>query len=131
MIDDTHHELLSAYLDGELTADERQRVEKLLTENAECRQVFEELRALRASLASLPRQQLDADLGPQVIRLAEQAMLGKARMPDDVTVRRPGDDLIDAAAGDGVDADRRSADRRSRAVRASFIRCWPWRRRWP
>ena len=53
MSDETNHELLSAYLDGELTADERQRVEQLLAESAECRQVYDELRALRTSLISL------------------------------------------------------------------------------
>ena len=38
-------ELLSAYLDGELTADEQVRVEQILAASAEARQLLEELRA--------------------------------------------------------------------------------------
>ncbi len=75
MSEETNHELLSAYLDGELSADQRQRVERLISESAECRQVYEELCALRASLSSLPRHKVGDDLGARVLRLAEEARL--------------------------------------------------------
>ncbi len=119
MSDETNHELLSAYLDGELGADERQRVEQLLAESAECRQVYEELRALRASLVSLPRHKLDENLAPNVIRMAEQAMLGKARTPAAAAAGRGQGEAIEAATGEVASAGGVSAaDRRSRVWRA-------------
>ncbi len=75
MSDETNYELLSAYIDGELPPVERQRVERLISENAECRQVYEELCALRASLSSLPRHKVGEDLAARVLRLAEEARL--------------------------------------------------------
>lgn len=68
-------ELLSAYLDGEVTADERALVERRLAESVEFRQLHDELRALRTSLERLPRYKLDEDLAPVVLRRAERAML--------------------------------------------------------
>jgi hypothetical protein len=68
-------ELLSAYLDGELTAEEQARVEQLLSENQVYRQLYDELRALRTNFDGLPRHRLQQDLSGQVLRLAEQAML--------------------------------------------------------
>ena len=118
MSDETNHELLSAYLDGELAADERQRVEQLLAESAECRQVYEELCALRSSLSALPRHKLDEDLGPRVLRIAEQAMLGKASGPG-AAARREEGTLVESAEGGVVRAGGMSAaDRKSRAWRA-------------
>src|SRR5262249_30475611 len=63
--------LLSAYLDGELTADERQRVEALLATSAEARQLVDELRAIRASLQGLPQHKLGPDFAGEVLRRAE------------------------------------------------------------
>lgn len=54
-------ELISAYLDDELSADERARVEQWIADDSQARALFDELRALRASLQSLPR--LDAPSG--------------------------------------------------------------------
>ena len=78
-------ELISAYLDGELTADEQAEVERALLDSAEHRRTFEELRALRQSLQSLPRFQLDKDFSQRVLRRAERAMLagGDTRPVDD------------------------------------------------
>lgn len=75
MNDLPQEELLSAYLDGELTADERARVEELLAESAEYRQLLEELRALRNNLQALPRHTLPADFSQGVLQQAERAML--------------------------------------------------------
>ncbi|HEY1279770.1 MAG TPA: zf-HC2 domain-containing protein [Acidimicrobiales bacterium] len=47
-------ELLSAYLDGEVTADERAYVEEHLTTCSTCRAEFEEERDVRAAVRSLP-----------------------------------------------------------------------------
>ncbi|HVC97010.1 MAG TPA: zf-HC2 domain-containing protein, partial [Pirellulales bacterium] len=68
-------ELLSAYLDGELPADQRARVERLLAERPESRQLLDELRALRGTLEAVPRYRLEDDFAARVLRAAERAML--------------------------------------------------------
>jgi len=68
-------ELLSAYLDGELSADERLRVERLLAELPESRQMLDELRALRSTLEAVPRYRLEDDFAARVLRAAERAIL--------------------------------------------------------
>ncbi len=68
-------ERISSYLDGELAADEQTRFEERLAENAELRQLVEELRTLRGSLDLLPRYQLEPDFAERVLRRAEQQML--------------------------------------------------------
>ena len=75
-------ELFSAYLDGELTADEQVRVEQILATSPEARQLLEELRALDSTLQGLPQEKLDEDLAARVLQVAERRML----LPDD-----PGD----------------------------------------
>ena len=72
-------ELFSAYLDGELTADEQVRVEQILAASPEARQLVEELRALGSTLQALPQQKLDEDLSARVLQVAERRML----LPDD------------------------------------------------
>ena len=84
-------ELFSAYLDGELTADEQVRVEQILATSPEARQLFEELRALGSTLQGLPQEKLDEDLSARVLEVAERRML----LPDDCptmagTSRLPG-----------------------------------------
>ena len=71
-------ELLSAYLDGELTAAEQARVEQLLAANPAARHWVEEMRALSNTLQSLPQEKVGEDLGPRVLRLAERRMLTDA-----------------------------------------------------
>ena len=75
MTDESREELISAYLDGELTADERVRVETWLAESAELRQLHDELRGLQGSMRSLERHKLDHDLSSAVLRRAEQDVL--------------------------------------------------------
>ncbi len=64
--------LISAYLDDELTADERARVEQLLATSTEARQLLDELRALRGTLQSLPQHRLEIDFAQSVLRQAER-----------------------------------------------------------
>ena len=75
MNDEAREELISAYLDGELTAEEQRRVEQLLVDSAEHRQLFEELRSLRASFKILPCYKLPEDLSQRVLRQAEEELL--------------------------------------------------------
>ena len=69
------NELLSAYLDGEVTAAERQQIEELLATSPATRRLLEQLRALSNTLHALPRESLGEDLSPRVLRLAERRML--------------------------------------------------------
>lgn len=71
----SREELIGAYLDDELSSDERARAEKLLAENADLRQMLEELQVLRARLQALPRQSLPADFSQRVLQRAEREML--------------------------------------------------------
>ncbi len=69
------NELLSAYLDGELSAAEQAEVERLLAENAHARQLLDELRALSTSLQELPQYKLEEDFPERVLRAAERRIL--------------------------------------------------------
>ena len=70
-----HEELISAYLDGELTGDELRTVERLLAESEEARQLFDELRSLQGGLRSLPKHSLGEEFSQAVLRRTERAML--------------------------------------------------------
>ncbi len=75
MTAEPREELISAYVDGELSLEERAQVEKWLAESPELRQLHDELRAVKSSLQSLPRHKLDHDLGEAVLRRAERTVL--------------------------------------------------------
>ena len=75
------NELLSAYLDGELTASEQADVEQLLAQSAAARQLVDELRALSATLQSLPAHKLEEDLSQEVLQIAGRRMLSVPREP--------------------------------------------------
>src|SRR5271155_1164669 len=68
-------ELFSAYLDGELTAEEQVRAEQILATSPEARQMLDELRAVGSTLQGLPQQKLGEDLSARVLQLAERRML--------------------------------------------------------
>lgn len=72
------NELLSAYLDGELTADERARAERLLATDPAARRLLDELRAVGSRLQALPKETVGEDISERVLRLAERRMLGDA-----------------------------------------------------
>jgi hypothetical protein len=83
---DFDDELLSAYLDDELSADQRARVEDRLAADPAARQTVEQLRAVSRAVQGLPRQTLGEDLRGAVLQRAERAMLAPApvrRSPDD------------------------------------------------
>lgn len=74
-------ELISAFLDGELTADEQALVEQMLLDSAQYRRMFDELRALRHSLQALPTYKLDENFAERVLRRAERVMLTSSEPP--------------------------------------------------
>jgi len=65
-------ELLSAYLDGELAADERAQVEQWLAERPEYRQLLGELQAVRQTLAALPRLTLAPEEADHLLERADR-----------------------------------------------------------
>ncbi len=75
MKDVPENELLSAYLDGELTAAEQAEVEQLLESSPAARQLLEEFHALSSTLQDMPQYTLDEDLSEQVLRMAERRIL--------------------------------------------------------
>lgn len=79
---DKFSELISAFLDGEVSPEEQARVEERLVESAEDRRLFEDMRAIRADLQSLPRRELGKDLSERILRRAERAMLADGTAPD-------------------------------------------------
>ncbi len=68
-------ELISAYLDGELSEAERARAEAILAEQPEARQLLEDLRALRGGFEGLPSHRVDLTFLDRVMRSAEREML--------------------------------------------------------
>lgn len=99
--DFTNDELLSAYLDGEVTVEDRDWVERLLSadrnsdrlhESFEARDLLTEFRSLGDDLRKLPRHRLDESFADRVLAIARQ---------------RAGQDAVSPAAA----ATRRSASR--------------------
>ena len=65
-------ELISAYLDGELSAAEQQQVLQLLSEDEAANKLFSEFQLLRESLRTLPAEQLNEDFMREVIERVKQ-----------------------------------------------------------
>jgi anti-sigma factor RsiW len=79
-------ELLSAYLDGELTAAEHQKVEARLAASETDRQLLADLRSLRGEVASLPRHQVDSNFADRVVRAALAAQVADVPPPLEVSL---------------------------------------------
>ena len=63
----TMEELISAYLDGELSTADRSMVEKTIAESEQHRDFFEDLKALQEAIRSLPHYRLPADFHGRVL----------------------------------------------------------------
>ena len=81
-------ELLSAYLDGEVSGAQRAEVEALLAGDPSARQTFEELRAVRGAIQGLPQLELGEDLTARVLQLAEMRLLAEGPTSDDAPAPR-------------------------------------------
>ncbi len=68
-------ELISAYLDGELTAEQQALVEQELADRPEMRRLHDELRLLRQTLQEVPQVTPREDLADRILRSAERASL--------------------------------------------------------
>jgi len=71
--------LISAYVDGQLEADDQLRAEQLLEESEEARQLLSEFRALGETLRSLPSVTLGSEFSDEVLRQAERAKADLAK----------------------------------------------------
>jgi hypothetical protein len=73
----SHHELddelLSAYLDDELSPEERASVDARLLEDPAAQQLLHQLRAVSQSVQALPQEVVGHDLGEAVLRKVEQS----------------------------------------------------------
>lgn len=81
MLNLPENELFSAYIDGELTAEEQAQVEEVLSSSAAARQLVDDLRSLSQSLQALPAYHLDNGLAESVLRRAERQMLSQPAAP--------------------------------------------------
>lgn len=72
------HELISAYLDGELHGDELARVTKWIASDPQYSQLLADLRLISAKIQELPQQTPAEDLTGRVLRQAERTLLQPA-----------------------------------------------------
>src|ERR1700759_3660584 len=99
---------ISALVDGELSAEESDRVHAHLARCPACRAEAQELRALKQRLRGLPDTTPDDALTARLIRIAEPGAPGPPRRrPRRLTARvRPGFRTVPRAAGPGRGAGR-------------------------
>lgn len=82
-------EELTAYLDGELDEDARQRVDALLERDAAARALLEQLRQTSRLVGALPRADAPGDLAAAVTaRIERRELLGNGGEPWNATPRR-------------------------------------------
>lgn len=75
MLLDRYRQLLTAYVDGELSSRQRRHVARLLRRSAEARQLLKQLQQDAHTLRYLPRPRLPADLSEPVLRTIAQRRL--------------------------------------------------------
>ncbi len=64
-------ELLSAYLDGELTDEERAAVEARIANDPDAQQLLQQLRGVSQAVQKLPLEPVGRDLRDEILRRAE------------------------------------------------------------
>lgn len=79
-------ELISAYLDGELTSDEQLLVEEALRNDPQSQQLLEDLQSLHDRLQAIPRSEPSRDYTEQILRRAERAILTGSSETDSSTL---------------------------------------------
>ncbi len=70
---DRDDELLSAYLDGELSPEERAAIEARLAADPAAQRLLHEFRSVSQSVHALPQESLGRDLSEVIVRRAQQA----------------------------------------------------------
>jgi hypothetical protein len=79
MLLDSYRQLLTAYVDGELSSRQRRHIARLLKRSAEARRLLQELQEDARALRQLPRPTLPADLTGEVLRTIAQRRLRPGR----------------------------------------------------
>ncbi|HZY87647.1 MAG TPA: hypothetical protein VFE78_22600 [Gemmataceae bacterium] len=79
MLPDRYRQLLTAYVDGELSARQRRHAERLLRHSGEARQLLRQLEEDSRALRALPPMRPAADLSDAVLRGIAQRRLSPAR----------------------------------------------------
>jgi hypothetical protein len=79
MLADRYHELLTAYVDGELGARQRKAVLRLLRRSAEARTLLRQLQDDAAALRRLPRRRLDEEFPSRVLQAVRDRRLRPGR----------------------------------------------------
>jgi hypothetical protein len=79
MLPDRYRQLLTAYVDGELSARQRRHVDRLLLRSPEARQLLHALQEDSGRLRSLSPAHLDGDLSGPVLRAIAQRRLSPRR----------------------------------------------------
>jgi anti-sigma factor RsiW len=82
-------ELLSAYLDDELSEAERAIVEARLAADPAARQTLEELRRVSQAVRGLPQASLPRDLAESIVRRAAEAKRAAVPRPGDANLATP------------------------------------------
>ena len=92
MLAEPYRELLSAYVDGELSAGQRRTVQRLLDRSPEAREYLRQIQANAENLRNLPRRQLDAEFPGRVLTAIRDRNLrpGRYRATSSVPVTLPG-----------------------------------------
>ncbi len=111
--DEISDELLSAYLDGEVSSDERQQVAHRLAASDEDRRKLAALEALRAELRNLPRVRLAAEVHERILRAVERVAAERAAPQDEDRLPVLGVDPEVLSAyydGETTDDERRAVD---------------------
>jgi len=92
-------ELISGYLDGELTSLEQQRVEQALGESAELRRLCDELRVLKNTLQAMPASPSPPDLTAAVLAEIHHRTSAISADADASADAEPPDQLVAPTAG--------------------------------
>ena len=139
-------ERISAYLDGEFAPDARAKFEAELAQNADLREVVDELRGLGDSLQLLERYRLDGDFASRVWRRAERTVLTGNAAPSGAAgaavngpaANGPAAEVVPvmsrcsiaSCGGDGFGSNGASRATTSDAASESASRHWQSRRPW-
>jgi hypothetical protein len=99
MLPDHHRQLLTAFVDGELSGRQRRQAQRLLRRSAEARKLLRGLQEDARCLRSLPHARPDADLSGPVLRaIADRALTPRRQRPAAVPRRLPAWSGLAAAA---------------------------------
>ncbi|MDG2206740.1 MAG: RseA family anti-sigma factor [Pirellulales bacterium] len=122
-------EMISAYLDGELTAGERAQVAQWIENDPRARNVYQELQQLRESLRSLPSVKFDKNLTQTILEQIDTPVATEMMVPSPETeyaVAASAACYMDASpAAMAHETDETSADKRV-AARADRKRIYLW-----